>query len=59
MATRGRIDLNALEKDLEHEEIKLRIKYMLEHDEIKDEFPREYDIILRGLQERLNIYRKF
>jgi len=59
MATRGRIDLNALEKDLEHEEIKLRIKYMLEHDEIKDEFPREYDIILRRLQERLNIYRKF
>jgi hypothetical protein len=57
MATRGRINLNNLERDLETQEIKLRIKYLLEHEEIKEDYPREYDLILSRLQKSLN-YRE-
>jgi hypothetical protein len=54
---RGRIDLNNFERDLETQEIKLRIKYLLEHEEIREDYPREYDLILSRLQKSLN-YRE-
>ena len=50
----GKIDLN----DIEDRETKTRIRYLLQHEDLKDEYPLQYDKTLRRLYRRLNNGRK-
>jgi hypothetical protein len=44
----GKINLN----NLEDREIKIRIRYLLEHEDLKVDYPLQYDITLRRLYRR-------